>query len=285
MTGLKKPGGSWMFLASMALISRSVLCAAESADGLVVTLSQAPEPGVTSPTLDVFGGQSLRVPLRVEGYATEPVDIRTAWVQKTFALVVPLPETVPVATSQTFAQGSERDLVTVLSLPVVRSVVHLELHFQVSVSGTEDWQPAGSCALRIYPRELEQALKTWAAQVDLRLDDADGRLRTFLDAHQIEWRDPKAPLSLPTRPVVTWTVLDASSEETDGDVPSVKRINRGDVHVVFAEDVKTIPKVVVQPHGAGTMVRVELPLLKRLDSDPVVQATFLEILKLINSNR
>jgi len=156
-----------------------------------------------------------------------------------------------------------------VELPRVSQSSDFEL--RVESRAEDDWRPAGRVALRLYPDDLLAPLRSFAARRDLRVVEDDGQLAALLERFRIPFRERGSPPN-PRRKAAPVTLY-AGRPARETPIRSVA--------VVFAERERGLPHLVVTELPEGKVIRVEMQLLSRLESDPRSQQTLLEIFELL----
>ena len=105
------------------------------------------------------------------------------------------------------------------------------------------------------------------------MEDYEGTLSKFLASKNIKFVDAKAESTPKDTPVVTMLVWDSLLSR----IPK-RSLTPAETYIIFYEKVETLPKIIVE----GRLVKVKMKIIKDLESDPLAQKAFLEIVKLIN---
>jgi len=185
-----------------------------------------------------------------------PSALRAQLVQRSSALAVPTGARVELVS------GAVR-----VELPRVSRPGDFELRI-----ASHSAEQLGSVALRVYPDDLLVPLREWAGRRSLRVIEDDGRLAGLLERLEVPFRAKgAAPVPNAKPPVTLYAGRRTLARHRDRLEPHA---------VVFAEHEQGLPHVVVSDTAQGRIVRVEIELLARLESDPRAQQTFLALFEL-----
>lgn len=239
--------------------------------------------GPASKSVHVFGGQTVRTDLLVDGSDASPqkVEGRADLYQKGQSLLAPIQKDIFVAKDFLLDGRSAAGRTMIpwaLSVPEVKRETGMLLRFRVKTAGRE-WAPAGEIAVHVYPPGFsKEALAAWSKDRNLHVFGKSSSLRRFLKTQQIEFTDEGEEFSLPS---------DASGEKEFyvGDATAAEITKCFPPHsswpgrvAVICEDSPLLPGVYESARGRGRLLKVTLPLLETLGSNPQNQKTFLHIL-------
>ncbi len=263
---------------SVSLIPLQTAALAENDVSCISVTAFAPVPTTHServaPVHHFFGGRTIDVPLVIGGHSEKPVDLRARLVQLVGPLGVSFHAGLEVFSGRAVNDDEPLAVSVSLLLPEVRDESDFELQFQVRTRG-EKWRDAGRARIRLYSQGILEALKPLSRNVLVRLKDDDDKLRPLLASLDVDVTDYRAPVLRSGTPVVTLMV----NGDDALDLADLEVLERESV-VVFNERVRTLPKVVMLPYLDGHLIQVDLEVLNNLESDPMVQKTFMEIIKL-----
>lgn len=227
-----------------------------------------------------FGGQSLNVELAVESPEGHHVVIKADLYQKGQSLLAPIQKDIAVADTVRLEKNPAiRPLVSwTLPVPEVKRETQMLARFRTSENQSE-WTPAGQILVTVYPPGLaKEGLAAFGKAQGLHVFGNGDRLRDFLKAQQVEFDDAGTDLTaLPPNPEDQGVYL---GEATSAELTSWLAAHpnwRGNL-VVFCPDSPLLPGVFVTAQSGYRTVKVTLPLLDTLATDPRGQKTLLEIL-------
>ena len=274
----------FLAILSLALIAARTTTFADDSDRGPISITaarpdRADASEKTRPIHHLFGDQTIELPLTIRGRSEKPLDVRARLFQRAFFLGAPLRNDVEILSGRVFSGDEPVSVSVSLPLPEVRDETDFELRFEVRTA-RDAWRDAGHASLRLYSREILEALKPLSENVVLRLKDDDDKLTSLLEGLEVNFVDYRAPVLPFGTPILTLIV-------NSGDVlnPSELEITGGESVIVFNERVRTLPKVVKSPCQGGYLIQVELEVLRNLDRDPRVQKTFMEIIELAHSTQ
>jgi len=258
----------------------------------VVKLDNSGKPAGNASAIHVFGGQTAKVELVVEptnGNLAEPMEIQADLFQKGESLLAPIQKDIIVAKASRYEkcfqnEPSLRPLLTwELPVPEVKRETEMLARLRIK-SGGGEWVSAGQILITAYPLEFTKGpLAELAKEWGFHVFGENKNLRNYLKANKVEFDDAGDDLqALPTKPEDKGIYI--------GDADAQFAANWLASHsawpssiVVFCTDSPLLPGVYVSEHNGFRIVKVTLPLLDTLPSDPRSQKTFLEILKLLNT--
>lgn len=227
----------------------------------------------SEPKWHVFGGRSIDIPFELSGQGDGTLDLRLHVSQLSFSLVAPVERDITV-----FQGAAMQDVVgsrrVSVELPVVERESTFEISFDARGTPTAPWMSVRSARVRVYPVELLSDIRPWSERVQLRIKDGRGMLQALLDRLDVQHLDARSPLIDKNSPGVTLVADPLSDQEMDAWL-----VGRGETVIFFRETASNLPAVLVDRRG-GTVIRVDLPVLGDLESNPRSQKLFLEILKL-----
>lgn len=236
--------------------------------------------GPTEPVYHVTGGQSLKVEMVLESPARGSVEIVADLFQKSQSLLAPIQKEILVAKAVPSEENQAfRPLVSwTLPIPEVKRTTQMMARFRITSNGTE-WTPAGQILITAYPRNFaKDELDAFAKTRGLHLFGSSDRLRHFLKAQQVKFDDAGDDLAaLPPTPDEKVVYIGEANSREFADWFATQPRWRGNI-IVFCSDGALLPGVFVSgPNGFQT-IKVTLPLLDTLSTDPRSQNTLLEIL-------
>lgn len=228
----------------------------------------------------VFSGQPLKVDLAVETPGGNAVEIRADLYQKGESLLAPIQKDIVVAKA-IHSDGNQlfRPLVSwTLPVPEVKGETQMMARFRITANGTE-WTPAGQILITVYPTGFaKDDFSAFGKTRGLHIFGSSNRLRSFLKAQKAEFDDAGDDLaSLPPAPDKKGLYLGEATARELADWLVEHPGWRGNI-AVFCPDALLLPGVFVTSQGGFKTIKVTLPLLDTLSSDPRAQKTLLEIL-------
>ena len=246
----------------------------------VVRIDGTNQPGKMPPIIHVFGGQELKVDLAVESKGGDPVEIQADLYQKAQSLLAPVQKNIAVGKTPRFEDSEAvRPLISwTLTPPEVKREAEMIARLRIKTA-TGEWTPAGQIIMKVYPPGFaKEPLDAFAKQRGLHLFGECKRLRDFLKELKVEFDDAGADLvSLPANPDDKCVYLGEATPRELADWLAAQPSWRGKM-VVFCPGSQLLPGVFVTAQGGLRIVKVTLPLLDTLSTDPSSQKTLLEIL-------
>lgn len=256
---------------------------------LVLGVYKIDDPGSTTggsqPMVHAFGGQPVKVDLAVETPSGTPVEIKADLFQKGQSLLMPIQKDIAVA--QGIRAGEHPSFRPLLSwtfpVPEVKRETEMIARLRIKTANGE-WTPAGQILIRVYPPEFtKETLAAISRQRGLHIFGETNRLRDFLKAQKVEFHDEGNSLAaLPTNPDEKGIYLGESTTGELADWLAAQPGWPGNL-VVFCADSHLMSGVFVTEKGGFRTVKVTLPLLDNLSSDPQSQKTLLEILNTLTA--
>ena len=254
--------------------------AEEVSDGLSVrSVEAASSIGAQAPpkVYHVIGGTEIELPIVIEGYSAEPIQVRARLIQRARLLAAAFEENLEVFSERSLDDGKPIRTSLALTLPSVNNEADFELVYQANIQGSP-WFDAGRTLIRVYPEGILQPLKAMSEHVTLKVKDDRGLLTPVLESLGVSAKDYRAMALPPGLPVITLMVNTDPPE--NGLDPREVPIRSGETVILFNETVRTLPKVVKTPYNGGWFVEVDLVVLKDLSSDPRAQEALMEIIRL-----
>lgn len=266
------------YLLAMLCCATSLAFAAPARAPLLVEAARTVQTGDID--YHYISGQEVRIPYVVVGSSQERVDLRAQLLQKTNALLAPIGGAVEVLANADLHTNSKRTHYVTLTLPRVKRESVFELRYFFRLGSQPAWHPAGRITLRVYPQQLLAPLRRWAEHNVLQLRDNDGKLTQFLHAHHIPFVERSVRMGghVPSSRTPEELMLIVGAEQWQRRAES--RHQRKRTIIVFKEQLKTVPHVVVQRSERHHVIFVEMKLLDQLAVRPELQKTFLDIMTL-----
>jgi hypothetical protein len=214
-----------------------------------------------------IGGRTVTVPLSIHGPRPEGLMVWAELIQISSSLAVPVggQVNIPVAVSARADTGFTSELELSLSLPVVTRETDFELRFQASWPPARAMPSAGRIALRVYPGNLLDPVRIWAASHPIWLEDDQGSTRE-------RFRELRIPVATQPGPSGVTVYAGAGAVQKYLRVPP----RHGQSAILLLERDTATPHLVVDRTSGRTTVKVEMNLLDRLATDPLAQKIFLE---------
>lgn len=228
-----------------------------------------------TPEMHAFGGETLELTLWIKGPPLATAQVTARLFQAAGELATPLGEPFPIG-SVTFDGNGRQTTTAKIALPAVQMKTDIRIRFEAE-SGSKPLL-AGTLRVQAYPTDKPAALEALAAEKErtIAVFGESETLRLFLRNNGVAFQDLGE--NLPVELDATMLYL--------GDAPSkaladwVPRSGSGKAIflVVFTEDPSLLPGVYETTKGNLTCARVTLPMLGRLNKNPLSQTTFLNIL-------
>jgi hypothetical protein len=241
--------------------------------GVRIEIQPVEKSAADDPHWHVFGGRRCEITYRLMGESETPIDLRAHVSQLTFSPRAPADRSISildgVATSD--LPGPR---VFAIEFPVVERESTFEIRFDGRRSPTGTWIPIEATRVQVYPADRLSALRPWSDRVQLRIRDSREVLVPTLARLEVAYLDARAPLIDKNSPAVT-LVVDPVIDQDINDWT----MRDGETVIFFHESESRLPAIVID-RGGSTVIRVGLPVLSELESDPRSQKLFLEILKL-----
>ncbi len=254
-------------------VNSGVFAGPVGSSALVIPRPQAVQP------YRCFGDRTVAVPLLIHAPEPEKLTLRAELVQLTASFSVPIGGEleVPLPRYPSPPSGIEVDLSVVL--PAVRQETDFELRIRSRWDGDGDWQAAGRIALRVYPDDLLNPVRSWAKSHPLRVDDDHWSLIQFLRQQSIPVVGDGRQAFTGSRGVTVYAGARALRKHA-------LFPQRGDETAVFFTERQTdTPRLVIERIGRATAVTVEMRILDRLATDPLAQKIFLEVFQLLHEEK
>lgn len=140
-----------------------------------------------------------------------------------------------------------------LQLPTVKVKTSLTLEVETATGG--DFKPVGSALIHVYPADVLLPLQNWAQNNVLFVADSDGKLEKFFD-------DAKIPFAVHRQKQMK---------------PPTAHVLAGQGEILFEEEADGLPKIVIE----GQSIRIKMPFLDRLASDPSFQYELVQLFEKI----
>ena len=249
----------------------------------VAQIDGTSHPGGNPPIMHVFGGQPAKIDLGVETPGGSPVEIQADLYQKGQSLVVPIKKEIPVARAVHSDENQPfHSLISwTLLVPEVKRETEMIACLRIkTISG--EWTPAGQILIKAYPQGFAmEPLVAFSKERGLHLFGENKRLRAFLNAQKMEFDNVGDGLAeLPMKPEDKGIYIGEATSNDLEDWLAVHPAWQGNI-VVFCPDSSLLPGVFVTTQSGFQTVKVTLPLLDNLSSDPRSQKTLLEILNTV----
>lgn len=227
-----------------------------------------------------FGGETLAVEVLLSGAPGTVLEIQGDLLQKAQSLAVPVQKEIPLGKGIELGDAAMHLHTLALPIPEVKRESLFIARFRIKTTAGGDWQAGGQIVVRAYPpNEAKENLAELAKENRLQLFGSDKRLRAFLESRKIPFTETGTDLeTLPHAPRAGAVFL--------GDASAVQLARWADAHpdwqgnlIVFSPDSNLLPGVFLTPRNGRKIVKVTLPLLDTLSTDPRSQKTLVEILK------
>ncbi len=255
----------------LALLAAS-LAVVQAGEVTVRPVGPAPEP-----VLHVVGGEPANLALEITAPKGETAKLRVALFQLATSLAAPLGP--PVELGEIAGAGA---LDVSILMPDVKVPTILEARIEARTE--EVFTAAGRFRLVVYPSDAMDRLGRFAKGIleesGLRIGvfGKSDAIRSLLRKRRVDFRDLGArPPDSPADKL--FLVGDAA---TPAEVDSLRRM-RARRLLVFSDDPTVAPGVYSHVVPEGAFVKVTLPLLETVATDPQSQHTFLEILESMHS--
>jgi hypothetical protein len=209
----------------------------------------------------------------------EPLVLQGQLFQVASGTAAPLGQKFRLEPISPLASDSVTATTVSVPLPVVERETEVELRVHSFVQGNPRGCPAGRIPLRVYPEDLLADLRSWAELHSLRVKDAHGTLRKFLEQREISLDESYGIPRNGDVPPVTLYVGDDLPEQVRA------RAGEGEAVVAFTEREMEWPLLTVEHIGAGFLIRVEALLIERLASDPRAQEALVAIFETLERHR
>jgi len=219
-----------------------------------------------------IGGQKVVIPFWVYTSDNRTLILTAEATQLGYSLQAPY----GIKAEITPASDEKNSVVRHLSLMLPE--VKRETNFEVVLKRNEKENPEdlGRFKMVVYPQDMLKPLKQWAKEHQVRLKDRQWILAEVFEKNEIEFVDDRAALpKTKERPVVT--IIVGEPEEDFLEKPP--GFWEGSI-IILREGYSSIPKVTVRPIKTGTLVDVELEVVKDLTQNPRHQKAFLDIVRL-----
>jgi hypothetical protein len=224
-----------------------------------------------------FADRTATVPLLVHVSEPQGLALHAQLVQVTSGFAVPIGGALEVPVPTGASSGSGVEIEISLPLPAVKREADFELRFRSRRSRDGVWHAAGRIPLRVYPADLLDPVRQWAASHPLRVKDDQGVLIEFLRQQQVPVAGGDARGIRDDREV---TLHAGPRAVREGAFASPRK---GEAIVLFAERETDTPRFLVEHKDGGIAITVEMRLLDRLAADPLAQKIFLELFELLNN--
>lgn len=227
-----------------------------------------------------FGGRTLAVEAVLSGAPGTVLEVQADLLQKAQSLVVPVQKEIPLGKGIELGDALPHLCKLDLPVPEVKRESLFIAQFRVKTQKAGDWQASGQAILKVYPPDgAKESLAQIAREHPLQLFGTDTRLRDFLESRHIPFSDTGTELeNLPPSSPAGTVFL--------GSAPAAQVARWVNAHpewqgsmVVFSPDSGLLPGVFSTPQNGRNIVKVTLPLLETLSTDPRSQKTLVEIFK------
>jgi hypothetical protein len=258
-------------LLSFCLAARAFV-AAEPA-----TVHVLPQTEPTAAPQYFIGGAPAKVRLAIEAPLGVKVSVTGDLFQVSEMLAAPVSRDLSLAEGVSFAERTQAVVEAEFALPEVarrtRFIAKLRLH----VAGEEGPRPAGEVVLFAYPRGhldgLRKFLATRAGEGPplLGVFGASPALRSFFEQEKIPFSDLGAELPASLGRKIIY-VGEASTEKLAPRFSEEMRV------IIFDRHSDALPGVYPSPRSPGFLIKVTLPLLDSLATNPHTQEMFARLL-------
>jgi hypothetical protein len=246
----------------------------------IVDADGARTPIVAPVVYHVFSGEPLSVELSLEAALGGSLDLRADFIQIAQSLAAPLAEKVMLAEGIAFNGVTCRKITVTLPLPKVTRETKILVRFQIK--SAEKWQAAGDATFMVYPRDLlQEEIRNAIGPIHPLLIGSDTRLGDFLTKAEIKF--DRCGGSLPEFPETNRLYVgNAGADEVSRWLEAHPRWN-GSLMLFFEEEPGQLPGVFSDIKGGARVIKVTLPILPGLSTDPVAQKTLVAIFNSINT--
>ena len=212
------------------------------------------------------GGQEIQLSFLIEYPQEKPLELQGEVNQVGFSMQIP--NILEVKIQET---GRKSQRIAIIDLPEVKRETVFELILKAKSEPESEWVESARAKIYIYPLDILKSLQEWSQGVQLRMDDREGNLKIFFDDHKVQYVDLKAALPLKEdQKIVTIIVADLSPA-----VLQDRQSHPDETLIIFREQKKSLPKIVVRPFRKGQLIDVSMVLIKNLSTPPIEQKMFL----------
>jgi len=231
---------------------------------------------------NVFGGQSVELPLAIDGsrLGQGKVQLSADLFQKAQTLLAPLRKNILVKDAIVIDGTSQLNqlLKWSLAIPDVKRECQMLLRLRLKKDDAK-WESACDVLLNVYPKDAAtEDLRRIAALKAIHLFGGAMHFRDFLLAKKIRIADEGRDITaIPTQPDPKGVYIGtATSTQLGGWL--LDHPEWAGTLVVFCSDGDLLPGVFISGNHGARVAKVTLPIMNSLASDPRSQATLVEIL-------
>ena len=258
----------------LTFLTESHVVLAQRASVVSVDVMHVPSRGIDRESQHYFAGEIMTLPLVIYGYAKDAVDVKAQLYYRTASSLAMAGEPMTTLSQRELPGQGILHYDFSMTLPDVKRASDMQLNFFAKTVQEKEWHTTGEFPLKVYPNNLLDPVRAWAQEQPVRLDDPQGKLREFLDAQKIPYLESKAvSLKGLKQPRVILRTGRPKHEEP---------LAKDEIVVHFKEEEEGLPAVIVEPFGLGIKVDVQMKLIDELKASAQAQATFLEIINLVN---
>jgi hypothetical protein len=223
------------------------------------------------------GGAPAVVRLALEAPVAAKLTVTGDLFQLGGPVAVPVQKNITLAEGVDFAQRTRAVIEAKIELPEVTREAHFRLVMRVQGADQEKPKPAGRVELVVYPHDHLDAFKKFLAahetdgQPLLGLFGESKGLRAFFTQEKISFTDLGEDLPSSFNRKLVY-LGEASIEKLTTRFSDEMRA------IVFERSRDVLPGVYPAPRPAGFLIKVTLPMLDALPTDPLLQQTFARLI-------
>ncbi len=193
-----------------------------------------------------------------------------------YRLAAPLDRKVTIEAEPVPDEQPRRHARLRFKVPDVEKAADLILVPRVRLNDSNEWSRLLPIRIRVHPGDLLDAVRVYSRDEPLVVGGDSTRLEALLKREDISFRTARRTPS--GNYIDKGLILFEAPPRHDPaglPVPSNEQL-----FLFFLDDFSGMPRTVLRPDGEGTVMEIKLPILERLEEDPLAQETFIEIIEM-----
>ena len=213
-------------------------------------------------------GAGVEIALRVSGMDT-CIEVNALLAQQSKKLAAILEDRRLIDCG---ADSAPNALRFAFAAPEVRRVTSFRWEF-VGCTAEGDCETLGELPFTVVPADLLQPIVAWSGDNVIYLDDAEGVLAAFLDAHAIEYTETARAIGQ-DEDVVVLVVRSEPGDKPARDVSSGARNKR---RITFHDHATERPLIWTDAGPDGVSIAVRMPMIRAMSRDAATKKLFFEL--------